>query len=101
MKVKIDAALKFPLTLSMSCESEGDAFGSCQASMNLQKTFAKLNVGQWQTVAIDLACFANKGVKFDQLVTPFELRTKAKLTLSVSNISFESSKDADAELTCE
>ena len=42
--------------------------------------------GQWHTLSVDLACFTQQGIKFNQLVVPFEIGSSQALELSLANI---------------
>ncbi|MBU2869592.1 exo 1,3/1,4-beta-D-glucan glucohydrolase [Colwellia sp. E2M01] len=100
--IKLDEPVTSAVSLSMNCERLGDPVGSCNADMDLQKHLAKLPINTWQDVSVDLACFSEKGMKFEQTITPFQLTSKGPLTVSVSNVSFKKkNNDISTHITCQ
>ena len=99
--VKTSAAQTGAVNLMLSCESEGDAPGSCSHTMDISPTLNQLAVDEWQQVRIDLNCYTNNGVDFSKLVIPFNLTTSQATTLDISAIEFVSSKDATATISCD
>ncbi len=89
MTVKRQGMINNPVDIEMHCESLGDALGSCRASIDITKQLKAVPEGQWQEVAVDLKCFADKGVQMDEIVSPFGLFTSGTIKLSISDIRFE------------
>jgi beta-glucosidase len=58
-------------------------------------------VNEWQTLSIDMACYANTGTIMSNLVVPFELSSKGKLKLSVADIKLEPNTAAEATISCQ
>jgi len=88
MTVKRQGTINKPVDIEMHCESLGDALGSCRASIDITNQLKAIPEGQWQEVAIDLQCFADKGVQMDKVVSPFGLYTSGNIKLSISDIRF-------------
>ena len=86
--MKRQGVINKPVVIEMHCESLGDALGSCRAGIDITKQLKSLPDGQWQKVAIDLQCFADKGLKMDKVVSPFGLYTSGNSKLSISDIRF-------------
>lgn len=90
MTVKRDSAIDKAVAVEMHCESLGDALGSCRANIDIAQQLQAIPQGQWQDIAIDLQCFADKGVQMDKIVSPFALYSSGAMKLSISAVRFES-----------
>ena len=102
--LKTTSKINGALNLTMSCESEGDALGSCSHAFNIAPTVNTNPVDEWQTIAIDLGCFSNHGVDYSKLVIPFQLTTEEALTIEVSNVSFvdpDSIDESTSMISCD
>lgn len=75
----------------------------------LESCAAEVQVGEqlkhdgenWQTLAIDLACFTQGGMDFTQVAIPLSLRSATPLTLHVSDIRITRKlPDASQHLSC-
>jgi len=100
VELKREEPIKSPVYISMNCESEGDAQGSCRADVDITQALNKTAQSQWANIAVDLNCFAQQGVAFDKVVVPFELKSEGALSLSISQIHFQSEADAPAHIQC-
>jgi len=89
-----------PVILSMSCENSNDN-SRCKAELDITQALNKIPQGQWGNLSIDLNCFAKQGVNFDKIIKPLSLRSEGVLTLSMSNIYFETSAAKSANIQCE
>ena len=89
MTIKRDSDISKSVAVEMHCESIGDALGSCRAAIDIQKQLQALPLGQWQNIAISLKCFADQGVKMNEIVSPFALYTAGTAKLSISKLRFE------------
>lgn len=96
-----DEPVKAPVIMSLNCESMSDAQGSCRGHVDLAEALNKAPQSQWVDVSVDLNCFAKQGVKFNKLVVPLELRSKAKLSLSISHVFFAANEAKPASIQCE
>ena len=99
--LKRQETAKGPVLLSMNCESLSDREGSCRADLDITKALNKTPKNEWVDFSVDLNCFALHGMQFDKIVVPAELRSKAALSLSISNIHFEANSAATAHVRCE
>jgi len=91
--IKLNQALDNELSLAM-CSSE------CGESINLANVVDSSLLSKWQSVSIDLKCFADKGVNFASLTSPFSLHSSGKASVSVSDIKFVPNKADEATLKC-
>ena len=89
-----------PVHLLMSCESEGDAPGSCSHSIDLAPTLNQFEIGKWNTLNIELTCFSEYGVDFAGLVAPFVLTTEQAYEIEVSAIQFSPANDKATTIRC-
>ena len=91
--IKLNQALGNELSLAM-CS------GECGESINLANVVDSSLLSKWQSVSIDLKCFADKGVNFASLTSPFSLHSSGKASVSVSDIKFVPNKADEATLKC-
>ncbi|MBH0069284.1 exo 1,3/1,4-beta-D-glucan glucohydrolase [Pseudoalteromonas sp. NZS100] len=92
--IKLNEALTNDVALAMTCS------GECGASIDLANVVDKTIENKWQSVSIDLGCFADKGVNFANLTSPFSLHSNGKASISVANIQFVPNKAGEATLSC-
>jgi beta-glucosidase len=85
----------------MNCESDSDVKGSCRGQLDIAATLAKLPQGEWSEISVNLHCFTKQGVKFDKIVVPFEIVSRAPLALSISEIEFVPNKAHLATVQCQ
>ena len=99
--VQTDGQLSESVDLMMSCESEGDARGSCSHTMDISPTLNQLDANAWQQVTIDLGCFTNQGVDFSRMVIPFSLTTSQATSIELSAIEFVQSEGVTPSISCQ
>ncbi|OKY26267.1 glycoside hydrolase family 3 protein [Thalassotalea sp. PP2-459] len=87
--------------VQLSCESIGDERGSCSGNVKIDKTLNHLPLNTWKNIAIPLECFAEQGVKFSQIVSPFALLVAGSNSMSISNIDYRSIKETDQAVSCQ
>ncbi|MDQ2043792.1 putative glycoside hydrolase [Pseudoalteromonas sp. 20-92] len=92
--IKLNEVLTSDVALAMTCS------GECGASIDLANVVDKAIENKWQSVSIDLGCFADKGVNFANLTSPFSLRSNGKTSISVANIQFLPNMAGEATLSC-
>ena len=92
--IKLNQPLGNELSLAM-CS------GECGESINLSNVVDTSLLSKWQSVSIDLKCFADKGVNFASLTSPFSLHSSGEASVSVSDIQFVPNKADEATLKCE
>lgn len=97
---KPESHITGPILLSMNCESVSDPLGSCRADVNIADTLKQGSLNQWQKFSIDVNCFIGKGIKFENMVVPFQLSSNDSVTVSISEIAFEFDKLEHADMTC-
>ena len=98
--VKTESDIPDGVLLGMNCESEGDSAGSCRGQLDISDTLRKLTPNTWSEINIDVRCFIEQGVKFENMVAPFQLTSKQKLSLSISDIAFKFDKADNADMIC-
>ncbi|WP_412970804.1 glycoside hydrolase family 3 protein [Glaciecola sp. MF2-115] len=98
--LKTESGIPDSVMLGMNCESEGDPSGSCSGDIDISDYLKGLEENTWTELTIDTACFVQKGIKFENMITPFQLRTKGDLQLSISDIAFEFGRAQDANFKC-
>ncbi|WP_372770907.1 exo 1,3/1,4-beta-D-glucan glucohydrolase [Pseudoalteromonas sp.] len=90
--VKMDSKNAKDVWLTMNCEGTADIPGSCHSKMDIANLLNAKSDGQWHTLSVDLACFTQQGIKFNQLVVPFEIGSSQALALSLANIKIVQSE---------
>ncbi|MFY8353011.1 glycoside hydrolase family 3 protein [Pseudoalteromonas sp. SSM20] len=90
--VKVDSNNAKDVWLTMNCEGTADVPGSCHSKMDIANLLNAKADGQWHTLSVDLACFTQQGIKFNQLVVPFEIGSSQALELSLANIKIVQSE---------
>lgn len=100
-QIKLSEKPAAKVSLAMSCASEGDTQGSCGSSIDITSQLNALPLNEWQSISIDMACYANTGIRMADLVVPFELSSKGKLKLSLAEVKFEPNTAAQATISCQ
>ena len=93
MQIKVDQAADAPLWLGMQC---GD---DCQGKFDISEQLK----GQsgWQTLNIDLACFADQGVNLSQVFSPWQISTSADWRVSIAKLSIHTNRETSSAITCQ
>ncbi len=81
--------------LAMKCEQ------GCGGELDITSDFENADLNTWQTMSIDLTCFAKQGVDFARVTSPFIIKTAGELSVSVSDISFKPQSAKSAVVKCE
>ncbi|GAA59527.1 beta-glucosidase [Pseudoalteromonas sp. BSi20652] len=81
--------------LAMKCEQ------GCGGELDITSDLENADLNTWQTMSIDLTCFAKKGVDFARVTSPFIIKTAGELNVSVADISFEPQSAKSAVVKCE
>lgn len=92
--LKRDSELTTDVWLGMDCAA------ACQANLKVSALLAQLPLASWQSVSIDLACFARQGADFSQIFTPFSLQSHGPMQLSFAGIRLVPAQGASASVTC-
>ena len=100
LTIKRDSDIDGAMMVTMSCESEGDAVGSCRTKIDIQQQLKAIPKGEWHEIIIDLQCFAKEGVQFDKIVSPFAFKTNSAVNISFSEVRFMPSVIADNSRGC-
>ncbi|WP_076411118.1 glycoside hydrolase family 3 N-terminal domain-containing protein [Shewanella sp. UCD-KL12] len=94
LTLKLSHPISSPVQLSMEC---GD---NCVGNIQLAPALTNLDVGQWQSLTVDLRCFSQAGMKFENSTSPFSISSRGKVTLEFSNISIEALSGKGADISC-
>ncbi|QOL24558.1 glycoside hydrolase family 3 C-terminal domain-containing protein [Thalassotalea sp. LPB0316] len=90
-----------PVIVSMACQKAESPDDNCGAAIDVTENLSgRLHHG-WSQASIDLACFANKGMSFGDLVAPFELTTTGKATIQIGSVMFEPQPKSAESITCQ
>ena len=94
LTLRRDSAVTAPVWLGVGC---GDG---CSGRVDLQKTLAAIQQGEWKVVGVPLKCFVTAGADVSKLVQVPVLESGAALQLSVSRIALGALNEAQATVAC-
>ncbi|MGB3724712.1 MAG: glycoside hydrolase family 3 N-terminal domain-containing protein [Glaciecola sp.] len=98
--LKTESAIPDGVYIGMNCESEGDTEGSCRGQVEVSNLLQNVEANTWTEISIDTRCFTAQGVKFENMVAPFQLTSKEELTISISDIAFVFDAEGEADILC-
>jgi beta-glucosidase len=93
MQIKVEQSADAPLWLGMQC---GD---DCQGKLDIAKQLNATN--EWQTLNIDLRCFAQQGVNLGQVFSPWQLSTAAPWQVSIAKLNITSEHVSTEVISCQ
>ncbi|XOV78949.1 MAG: exo 1,3/1,4-beta-D-glucan glucohydrolase [Aestuariibacter sp.] len=83
------------LAVSMAC------LDTCENSVDISSLVQQQPEGEWQTIQVDLSCFAQQQVNFGKVMSPFALNSQAPTQVSISDISLQLPDAEHQQLSCE
>jgi len=92
--IRTESYAKDAIYVQMGC---GDSL--CEG-VDISSYLSAQPQGQWQSIQLDLKCFANQGVEFSRVSVPFAMTSKVAATIRVSNVKLIPNSTAAAQLTC-
>lgn len=93
-KVKVEVPPDDAVDLRMDCHYP------CMGQLDFTSFLRKLPRDEWQSVAVDLDCFAKQGAVLSQINTPFLIGTSGKLSLEIADISIQTPEKVDKRYQC-
>lgn len=93
-KIKVEQPPTNPVAIRMDC------MYPCSGTVDVTQMFNSLPHNKWQSVSIDLECFAKSGTNFSQINTPFLIGTKGKMSIAISDIVIDQKSDAHKQISC-
>jgi beta-glucosidase len=93
--VRLETTPVAAINLAMSCE------GDCNGSLDITSLLVDQSLNEWHKVTIDLACFKKAGTDFSKIMSPFNLSTKSKVSLSFADISLMPQSIDKATMSCD
>lgn len=93
--VRLENTPVAPINLAMSCE------GDCKGSIDITSLLINQSLNEWHKVTIDLACFKKVGTDFSKIMSPFNLSTKGKVSLSFADINLTPQGTEQATMSCD
>lgn len=101
MLIKMDSKPTDKVYISMNCEAFSEEKGSCRTQLDITETVNALPLGEWSNVSLDLKCFADKGIKFEKIVSPFSLESEGALQVALSDINIVPQSAKEATISCQ
>ena len=92
MQIKVDKAASSPLWVAMGCGE------NCQGKFDITDNLEQS--GQWQTLNINLSCFAEQGVDLAQVFTPWQLSTQGDWHVSIAKLAITANAVEQSSVTC-
>ncbi|KPZ64399.1 Periplasmic beta-glucosidase precursor [Pseudoalteromonas sp. P1-16-1b] len=92
MQIKVDKAASSPLWIAMGCGE------SCQGKFDITDNLEQS--GQWQTLNINLSCFADQGVDLAQVFSPWQLSTQGDWHVSIAKLAITANTAEQGSVTC-
>jgi len=92
MQIKVDKGATSPLWIAMGCGE------SCQGKFDITDNLEQS--GQWQTLNINLSCFAEQGVDLAQVFTPWQLSTQGDWHVSIAKLAITANAAEQSSVTC-
>ncbi|WP_418608515.1 glycoside hydrolase family 3 protein [Pseudoalteromonas sp. US3C1013] len=92
MQIKVDKAASSPLWIAMGCGE------SCQGKFDITDNLEQS--GQWQTLNINLSCFAEQGVDLAKVFTPWQLSTQGDWHVSIAKLAITANAAEQSSVTC-
>jgi beta-glucosidase len=93
--VRLETTPVAPINLAMSCE------GDCKGSLDITSLLINQSLNEWHKVTIDLACFKKAGTDFSKIMSPFNLSTNGKVSLSFADINLTPQGIDKATMSCD
>lgn len=94
LQLKRSGAVPDSVMLGMDCAQ------GCSSALNIAPQLQAMADETWQTISVDLACFARQGADFSQIFTPVSLATTAPLVLNLADIRLKPAVAGDATISC-
>ncbi|TMP71872.1 exo 1,3/1,4-beta-D-glucan glucohydrolase [Pseudoalteromonas sp. S1608] len=92
MQIKVDKAATSPLWIAMGCGE------SCQGKFDITDNLEQS--GHWQTLNINLSCFADQGVDLAQVFSPWQLSTQGDWHVSIAKLAITANAAEQSSVTC-
>ncbi|WP_247663129.1 glycoside hydrolase family 3 N-terminal domain-containing protein [Shewanella sp. MMG014] len=91
--IKTTNKVEQPVMLGVACDRD------CRADVDIANAL-NTAVGEWQTISVDLKCFANKDVNFGNINTPFYLATNGSAEINFSDLLIVPNAAETATISC-
>ena len=89
------------ILLSMKCkDNKPFTDANCGKKLTITKQMAKLTVGQWHTLSVELACLNDHEGHFSSILSPFVLTSASPNQFSLANIVIQSQDESPNNLSC-
>ncbi|WP_065187516.1 glycoside hydrolase family 3 protein [Shewanella woodyi] len=92
--IKLDEFTPQSTQLSMVCDK------ACGVPVELEEKFKQIAGTGWQTISVDIACFELSSDQLSKVQSPFLFSSKAKITMSLSNIYWLPDYQGQPDVSC-
>ncbi len=100
-KLNVISAPTKPVFITTQCQEAESPDDNCGAQVDItEKLSDRANHG-WSEFSVDLMCFKNEGMKFGDLVVPFEISSAGAMTIEVADISYLPQTGKAATISCQ
>ena len=94
MVLRVDAAPKKSVDLKMDCGYP------CAGTLDMTQLFKSVPPDQWFRVSFKLSCFGEAGANLGNILAPFVIATKGKLTLSIADVRLLKDPPQESVVPC-
>lgn len=91
---KVNSTPSSDFYIAMTCEH------GCGGKINISNEIKTSPKNTWNKLSIDLRCFAEKGVDFARVTSPFSMQTQGSAAISIANVNFVPHSAKQATMTC-
>lgn len=88
------------VTLRMQCQEAESPDDNCGAIIDITEQLSERVNHGWSDFSVDLNCFKSKGMKFGDLVVPFEIATEGTATIQIADVGYEPNMADTASISC-
>lgn len=85
-----------PVKVEMACRGEG-----CEKSVDLTDLVNTSPLNDWNELSVSLSCFANQGIRFEEITRAFALVTSGQLEIEIANIRLVPGMGDKAGVQCQ
>jgi len=95
LEYRVDQAPQGEVMLRMDCQYP------CTGSLDFTNTLESVEVGQWQSLSVPLACFAKAGADLSVINAPLVIATSEAFTMTLKRVAITGEAESGALFNCQ
>jgi beta-glucosidase len=95
LEYRVDQAPQGEVMLRMDCQYP------CTGSLDFTDTLESVEVGQWQSLSVPLACFAKAGADLSVINAPLVIATSEAFTMTLKRVAITGEAESGALFNCQ